>query len=466
MVGTLLLTEARAGHADHTGLVQQVHAVHGIGSLAHLLGGGDGLGRHRQSEVGVQGTIDRQAGHALQLVQGGGQLLGAHLQGLQNAVLLLLEQLVGGVTRLGRVDHHVHGVLAVHVGAAADGQQLVQLGAHVIGEVHHLQVTAAATALAPVALGGGVEGHQLAVQLQLGHHLLEGHELVARAVDVLLVHLIGQDRDVLAGADLADVLDVLTGEALARGVAGVHGGDGLHRQTLRASALDALLDVSGVQSPVLLLLQVVGLVLAAEDVDGGRVQRVLGNGDQDAVRRLVDQQLQGILNGLGGTVGQEDVLGVAREAIALGDVGGHIVADLAHTGGVGVGTRATGVGNQQLLSSLDGIGVEHLGVLLSDLRPGGDAQHLSQEGNGLLLDGLGVADVAVQQRVEGELLALLQLLVDLHGANDDLTSHSVISGSDLLVDVVDGDAGREASQGGEGNVLGKTEHCQQFRLLQ
>lgn len=85
------------------------------------------------------------------------------------------------------------------------------------------------------------------------------------------------------------------------------------------------------------------------------------------------QQLQGILNGLGGTVGQEDVLGVAREAIALGDVGGHIVADLAHTGGVGVGTRATGVSNQQLLSSLDGIGVEHLGMLLSDLRPGGDA---------------------------------------------------------------------------------------------
>lgn len=85
---------------------------------------------------------------------------------------------------------------------------------------------------------------------------------------------------------------------------------------------------------------------------------------------------------------------------------------------------------------------------------------------GFCLMAWGLPDVAVQQRVEGELLALLQLLVDLHGANDDLTSHSVISGSDLLVDVVDGDAGREASQGGEGNVLGKTEHCQQFRLLQ
>ena len=308
-----------------------------------------------------------------------------------------------------------------------------------------------------------MEGHQLAVELQLGHHLLEGHELVARAVDVLLVHLIGQDHDVLAGADLADVLDVLAGEALARGVAGVHGGDGLHRQTLRASALDALLDVSGVQSPVLLLLQVVGLVLAAEDVDGGRVQRVLGNGDQDAVRRLVNQQLQGILNGLGGTVRQEDVLGIAREAVALGDVRGHILADLAHTGSVRVSTRTTGVGSQQLLGSLDGIGLEHLGVLLSHLGPGGDAQHLSQEGDGLLLDGLRVTDVAVEEGVEGELLSLLHLLVDLHSANNDLTSHGVVSGSDLLVDVVDGDARREASQGGEGNVLSKAEHCQQYR---
>ena len=41
VVGTLLLTEAGTGHADHTSLVQQIHAVHGIGSLAHLLGGSD-----------------------------------------------------------------------------------------------------------------------------------------------------------------------------------------------------------------------------------------------------------------------------------------------------------------------------------------------------------------------------------------------------------------------------------------
>ena len=303
-----------------------------------------------------------------------------------------------------------------------------------------------------------MERHQLAVQLQLAHHLLEGDELVSGTVDVLLVHLIGQNHNVLTSANLADILNVLTREALASGVAGVHGSNGLHRQTLRASALNALLNVLRVQSPVVLLVQVVGLVLSSEDVDGGRVQRVLRNGDQNTVRRLVDQKLQRILNTLRSSVRQENVGGVARESVTLLNVLGNILAHLGHTSSVRVGTRTTGVGSQQLLGSLESVGVEHLGMLIRNLGPRGDAQHLTQEGDGLLLDGLRVTDVAVQQRVEGELLALLHLVVDLNGTNHNLSTDSIISSANLLVDVVDGDAGGEASQGRQSDVLSQAQH--------
>ena len=446
MVSSLLLSESTSRHAHDSGLVEEIHAVHGIGGSSLLLGLLDGLGRHGEAEVGVESTVHRQAGHAVQLVQSGRQLLRAHLQRLQNAVLLLLEELVGGITGLGRVDHHVHGVLAVHVRAAADRQQLVQLGAHVIGEVHQLHVATAASALTPVSLRGRVEGHHLAVQTQLAHHLLEGDELVARAVDVLLVHLIGHDHDVLARADLANVLDVLASEALAGRVARVHRSDRLHRQTLRAGALDRLLNVSGVQSPVVLLVQIVGLVLASEHVDRSRVQRVLGNGNQNAIRRLVNQQLQAVLNTLGSTVRQENVLGISGETVTLRNVSSHILQNLTHSSSLRVGTRTTGVGSQQLLGSLDGIGVEHLRMLLSNLGPGGDAQHLTQEGDGLLANSLRITDVAVKQRIEGELLALLHLGVNLVSANHNLSTDSIVSSANVLVDVVNSNAGGERSQ--------------------
>ena len=193
-------------------------------------------------------------------------------------------------------------------------------------------------------------------------------------------------------------------------------------------------------------------------MDGGRVQRVLRNGDQNAVRRLVDQKLQRILNTLRSSVRQENVGGVARESVTLLNVLGNILAHLGHTSSVRVGTRTTGVGSQQLLGSLESVGVEHLGMLIRNLGPRGDAQHLTQEGDGLLLDSLRVTDVAVQQRVEGELLALLHLVVDLNGTNHNLSTDSIISSANLLVDVVDGNAGGEASQGRQSDVLSQAQH--------
>ena len=465
VVSTLFLTETRTRDADDTSLLKEIEAVHEIGSLTLLLGLFNGLRRHSESEVGVESTINREAGDAIEAVQSGGELLGTDLEGVEDTVLLLLEELVGGITGLGRVDHDVHGVLTIDVGAAADGEELVEFSTDVLGEVDHFEVTTAATAFTPVTLGGGVEGDQLAVELQVAHDLLEGDELITRAVDVFLVDFISKNSNVLAGADLADVLNVGTGEALTGGVTGVDGSDGLHGETLGASALDGLLNISDIESPIVLLAQVVRLILTTEDVNGGGVERILRNGDEDTVGGLVNEELESILNSLRGTVGQENVLGVARITVTLLNVLGDIFADLGDTVGVGVSTRTTRVSNEEFLSSLEGIRVEHLRVLLSNLGPGGDAEDFSQEGDGLLLNGLRVTDVAVKEVVEGELLALLHLVVDFNSAEDDFTSDGIISSSDVLVDVVDGDTRREGSHSGESNVLSKAEHFDYGRRL-
>ena len=459
VVGTFFLTETRTRDANDTSFVKEVKAVHKIGSLTLLLGSFDGLRRHGESEVGVESTIDREAGNTIEVVEGSGELLSTDLEGVEDTVLFLFEEFVGSITGLGRVDHDVHGVLTINVGAAADGEELVEFSTDVFGEVDHFEVTTTTTAFTPVTLGGGVEGDQLAVELQVAHDLLEGDELVTRAVDVFLVDFISKNSNVFTGADLADVLNVFAGEALTSGVTRVDGSDGLDGETLSASALDGLFNIGDIESPVVLFAQVVRFVLTAENVDGGGVERILRNGDQDTVGGLVNEELEGILNGLGSTVGQENVLGVARITVTLFNVLGNIFADLGDTVGVGVGTRTTRVGNEEFLSSLEGIRVEHLGVLFSNFRPGGDAEDFSQEGNGLLLNSLRITDVAVEERIERILLTLLHFVIDLNSAKDNFTSDSVISGSDVLVDVFNRDTRREGSHSGNGNVLSKAEHC-------
>ena len=458
MISSLFLSESRSRHTDHTSLVQEIHAVHGIGSSSLLLGCLDGLGRHGESEVCVESSIHRETGHSVQLVQSRRQLLGAHLQRVQNAVLLLLEQLVRRIPGLGRIDHHVHRVLSVHVRAAADRQQLVQLCTHVVREVHQLHIATTTTALAPVSLRGRVERHQLAVQTQLAHHLLERDELVARTVDVLLIHLVRHDHDVLTSADLADVLDVLASEALACGIARVHCSDRLHRQTLAASTLDRLLDVSRIQRPVVLLVQVVRLVLTSEDVDRRRVQRILRNRNQNAVSRLVDQQLQTVLNRLRSSIRQENVLRIRWEAIALRNVRSHILQHLGHSRCLRIRTRTSRVRCQQLLSSLYRIRMEHLGMLVQHLRPRSDAKHLTKESNRFLLNSLRITHIAVQQRIERELLSLLHFVLDLVSANNHLATDSIISSTNVLVNVVNCDTSRERSESRKGNTSRKTQH--------
>jgi hypothetical protein len=462
VVGTLFLTETRTRDANDTSLVKEIHAVHEISSLTHLLSSLNSLRRHSETEVSVKSTIDREARDTIKLVQSSGELLGTDLEGIKDTVLLLLEEFIGSITRLGRVDHDVHSVLTIDVRAAANGKKLVELSTHVIREVNHFEVTTTATALTPVTLRSGVERNELAVETKLAHDLLEGNELITRAVDVLLVDFIGKNDDVLTSANLADILNVLTREALTSGITGVDGSNSLHGETLSTSALNGILNSLSIESPIVLLVQVVRLILTTEDVNGGRVKRILRNGNKDAVSWLINEKLESILNSLGSTIGQENVLGVARETITVGNVLSNILANLGDTSSVGVGTRTAGVGSKKFLSSLEGIRVEHLRVLLSNFRPRSDAEDLSQEGDGLLLNSLRITDVAVKERIERELLALLHLVVDFNSANDNFTTNGVISSANVLVNVIHSDTGGEASHGRDGNVLSKAQHNQRL----
>lgn len=439
MEGTLLLTETGATDADDAGLVEELHAVEVIGRAALLLGSLNGLGRHGDAEVGVEGTISGLAVDTLELVETAGELVGSSLEGGHNLVLLLLPERIRGLAGLGRIDHDIDGVLTIDVGAAADGDELVELVLDGLVKVVELEVTSSSAALTEEALGGGVEGDELDVLgllTEVEDDLSEGLELVAGSVDVGLVDLIGQDADLLLGAETDDILNVLAREALAGGVTGVDGGEGLDLETLLLGLVEGLLDLVHIEAPVVLLIEVVADHLATIDGDTGGVERILRNRDEDGVLGTVDEELEGILDGLGGTVGEEDLGVVSLVTISLGDVVGDVLADLLDTHGVTVGTGTTRVGGDELLGSLDGIAVELLGALGHELGPGGEGEDLTKEGHGLLLHALGVTDVAVEKLVEGELLAGLHLLLDLAGADDDLASDGVLGLDNLPNDPI------------------------------
>ena len=217
VVGVLDLSEARAGNGHDAGVSQQLHAVECIGVHVGLLGGLDGLLGQSEAEVGVQGTIDSRTIDALHLVQGGLELDGSVLERGENVGLLLDVEGVGGVAGLGRANHDVDGELAVQVGAEGDGHQLDQLSADVGVQTLELEVAAATAALAPEALGDGVEGDHLETLASLAHvvgDLSEGDEGVLLSVDVLLVDLIGEEDDVLVDAEVDELLHHLVAEAL------------------------------------------------------------------------------------------------------------------------------------------------------------------------------------------------------------------------------------------------------------
>ena len=351
VVGVFDLSETRAGNSHDAGVSQQLHAVECIGVHVGLLGGLDGLLGQSEAEVGVQGAIDGGTIDALHLVQRGLELDGSVLERGEDIGFLLDVEGVGGLAGLGRANHDVDGELTVQVGAEGDGHQLDQLSADVGVQTLELEVAAATAALAPEALGDGVEGDHLETLASLAHvvgDLSEGDEGVLLSVDVLLVDLIGEEDNVLVDAEVDELLHHLVAEALgmkperggylAGGVAGVDDDDGLDADVLLLGLFERGAHGLHGHAPSVVLVQVVVDLGASVEGDGGGVERVLGDGEKHTVLLGVDEHQQAVLDTVGGAVGEEDVGGVAGVAVPLADKVGDVAND--HIGALGLGVGA------------------------------------------------------------------------------------------------------------------------------
>ncbi len=250
------------------------------------------------------------------------------------------------------------------------------------------------------------------------------------AIDVLLVDLVGQHRERVAAREVEHHLHVGRVEHRAGGVARVDDRDGADPDApgrgLRVGGLERLPR----EAPVLPLVEVVGDLRAGEQRDGRRVERVLRDGDHHAVGRPVDEQAQHRLHALAGPVGEEDVLGIGGDAVALLDEVGDRLPDEAVALALGVGAqavRALPQGEARRRPGVLGEGrgrraVEQLGVL-------GRREHLAHEGDGLLPERLRVADVAVDDAPP--------LALQLGGASHDGAADRVLGLPDRVADVLE-----------------------------
>lgn len=320
--GILLLPESRTRHNANTRRLQQPHAVELIRRAALFGRSLARLGRQGDGREQVHGPLRLAALHALHLseslVEGGGALT----QTVEDAVVLLLVQLVGGLAGPRGVDHELDEALADDGGAEHDGDELVDVGLDLRVEADELEVAAAVAALADHALGDGVEGGELDAVVDAGLLLLHLAQDALEAVelaheDVGLVDLVGHNDEVLLVGEVEHGTDVVLGEGGAGRVARVDDDEGADIDAVGLGLLVGLAQGVEIGAPVLRLVEVVGDAGGVEDGEGGCVERVLGDRDEDAgVGSGADGVEEGVDTG-GGTGGEVDVGWVSREAVAV-----------------------------------------------------------------------------------------------------------------------------------------------------
>lgn len=319
---TLLLTEPRTRNNADAGSLEELHAVKLVGGAALVGGGLGGLGGQVDGREEVHGTLGSTALYALHLLKRLVESVGALPHALVDAAVLLLVELVGGLAGLGRVDHQLDQALANDRRAEHDADELVDFSLDFGIKVDQLKVATAVAALAHHALGNGVEGSQLdavvlavgVLLLQLAEHTLERDELADENVG--LVDFVGEDDKALLARELEDGADVLLGEGGAGGVAGVDDDDGASVDAGVLGLLVRLLDGVDVGAPVLGLIEEVGNASGVQDGERGGVERVLGDGNQDAALLIGANDVQEGVDSRRSTGREVDVLPVGREAIA------------------------------------------------------------------------------------------------------------------------------------------------------
>ena len=252
------------------------------------------------------------AGHARERVEARGHRVSALRERSVRRVRLGLPERVARVARARRAHHAVDADLPGDGRTEADGGHLVQQRDDVLADVCALKVAAAPAALAGDALGDGVEGDEGdGAFVEGAEDLLEGGEGVRGAlVQVGLVDFVGEEDEVVLGAEADELLHRGLVEHRARRVAGVDDHERAGLDALLDGLRDRLFDLGRGRGPAGLLVELVGYADARVRGERGGVERVLRDGDEDAGLGVRDEHREQQRHARGCAAGQENVVRV------------------------------------------------------------------------------------------------------------------------------------------------------------
>lgn len=315
---SLLLAEPASGNRANARLVQQFQGVEHVGSFSDFLGSFDLFGEKLDLGVEVQSSQCGGARHSGESVEPLGHDLGSLGQGVVDGGGLVLPELVRRFAFLWRSDQAVHADLAAEWRAQSHRDHLVHESHDLLRDVGQFEVTTSTTAFTRNALRDGVERDERDVGVEFAHELLErGETVLLPLVQVVLVHFISQQDQAVLLTQADEVLGDVFGDDASGGVTGVDNDKRLELDAVCLPFEDRALDFRWVGGPPFGFVKVVGDGDAAVAGDGGGVERVLRDGDEDAGVLGRDEEVEEEVDAEGGTGGEEDVVGICGVAVTL-----------------------------------------------------------------------------------------------------------------------------------------------------
>mmetsp|Transcript_20976 Transcript_20976/g.44006 ORF Transcript_20976/g.44006 Transcript_20976/m.44006 type:complete len:353 (-) Transcript_20976:282-1340(-) len=273
-------------------------------------------------------------------------------------------------------------------------------------------------------------------------------------VDVFLVDLVGQQDQVVPGTKEHDVADGLPGQDGPGGIPGIDQHEPDHVRSVVLRFPQGPLELCGVEVPLVFFVQKVPDLPAAQQIDRGAVDRILGRRDHDAARFVGDHRRQQVGDRRAGAVAQEDVLRIGRDLPAVPSLQKRhdVLPEGPRPLAVAVGPAPVPPeGGLDLPRPLDGVRRKqrHRGGVVDPgrVREVHQGRDLAGPREGLLADRLGVPDVGVDDLVEGPLPGLVavavvgvvaQLVGDLVGGDDDRPADGVFHPPKIGIDGIDG----------------------------
>lgn len=151
--------------------------------------------------------------------------------------------------------------------------------------------------------------------LQLAQDALEAVELANE--DVGLVDLVGHDDELLFAGEVDHRADIILRKGGSGRVTGVDDNNGPDINAVSLGRVICASDCGEVSGPGLGFVEVVGNAGGVEDGEGGGVERVLRDGDEDTRLVGLGEDVKKSVDSGRGTGGEVDVISVGREAVSL-----------------------------------------------------------------------------------------------------------------------------------------------------